>query len=135
MKKGPAAGKATDPGQCFDKGEGDTTRLPAPSQVPRRLRDLMPAPAPRTRKEWLEAAETVEPRVLAGTMQTDERGGITSMMITLGPRAYVRRVSERTAEQLSGFVVTKVRRSRPDLVNPLTGELNHVYVVRMERRQ
>jgi hypothetical protein len=80
------------------------------------------------------AAETVETRVLAGTMTPDENGGMTGIILTPGRRFYVVRVAARTAEQIS-FVVTKVHRSRPDLRNPLTGEPNHVYVVRMERRQ
>jgi hypothetical protein len=91
-------------------------------------------PAPRTRKEWAAAAERVEFINVAGKFKTDADGGVTAMMLTIGPKFYVRRVYERLAKE-KGFIVTSVRRSPPPLVNPLTGELNHVYAVRLERRQ
>jgi phosphoserine phosphatase len=94
---------------------------------------LRPQLAPRSRREWARAAERVEFVHLAGELQAGEAGGFTAMMITCGARFYVRRVYERLGQRL-GFVVTAVRR-QGNLVNPMTAERNHCYVIRLERRQ
>ena len=91
-------------------------------------------PAPRSRRESAAAAERVELFNVPDEFEVDADGGVTAMMLTIGPKFYVRRVYERLAKE-KGFIVTSVRRSPPPLVNPLTGELNHVYAVRLERRQ
>jgi hypothetical protein len=91
--------------------------------------------APRSRRGWLRSAELVEYRRVAGELTVDSDGGVTWMIITLGPKYYVRRIAERFAAD-RGFIVASVRRDGGGpLYNPLTSELNHVYVIRLERRQ
>jgi hypothetical protein len=109
---------------------------------PRRLRFLRhqarngdaARPAPRSRREWAELADNAEPVHLAGKLQVDDRGGFLAMIVTCGPRFYVRRLFERIAKR-DGFIVRSVKRSDPPLVNPFTGEFNHGYAIRLERRQ
>lgn len=94
----------------------------------------MSAPHLRSRREWAELAEHAEFHDLAGKLTVDADGGLTAMFLTPGPRFYVRRCFERFA-RARGFVLTSVRREPPPMVNPVTGERNDVYSIRLERRQ
>lgn len=89
--------------------------------------------APRSRRQWLEAAEAAELSTLFGSSLGEietENGQFSAIMI--GPKYYVRRVHERFAAA-HGFVVVDVRRDGK-CPNPITGETNTVSVISYARR-
>lgn len=89
--------------------------------------------APTSRRAWLEAAERADLAAMFGRPVGELGARFTAVVVTCGPRFYVRRIAERFASAY-GYLVVAVRRSGA-VHNPLTQESNTTYAIALERRQ
>ncbi len=90
-------------------------------------------PAPPSRRAWLAAAETCDVDDLTCDLTVNPDGSLTAGFISLGPKVDAERVAQRLGQKI-GCIVERVRR-KGRIPNPVTGEINTLYIISYRRRQ
>jgi hypothetical protein len=90
-------------------------------------------PAPTSRRDRLALAETCNVDDLMSDLTVNPDGSLTAGFISLGPKVYAERVAQRLGQKI-GCIVERVRRNGR-IPNPVTGEINTLYVISYRRRQ